>query len=510
MNRNNYDYIVIGSGFGGAVSACRLAQKGYSVLVIEQGRNYPTGKEFPKSNRDIKNYLWMPLLRFFGPQKITFFKEALILSGVGVGGGSLVYANTLLDPPVDFFKKFYRSDLIDWKNKLEPFYEMAKKMLGVVPNPNFNTEDEILRQISKDDGREENFKNVNVGIYFGDKGEDVDPYFSGDGPKRNACTSCAGCMVGCRHNAKNTLDKNYLYFAQKYGAQIVPLTKVEKIEFLDGVYHVSAKSTNKLFQGKRIFKSKGIVISGGVLGTMELLLKQKYKYKTLPNLSDAIGENILTNSESLCAVTSNGVKLNNGIAITSSYNVSDHTHIEIVKYPDNSNTMRLLCAPSVNPPFRRLKLFFRPFAFLKLIFRRKWSTSTIIFLIMQTLENSMKISSRNFPFFHLKIQNNQHNKIPAYIQEGQDLMKKYAKKINGEMYNSSMEVLFNTSSTAHILGGVTMGNVIDENFKVIGYDNFYILDGSVIPANIGVNPSLTITAISEYAMSLVPLKVEND
>ena len=516
-----YDYVIIGSGFGGSVSAMRLAEKGYSVLIIEKGKNY-SEKDFPKTNWNFKKFFWAPMLGWFGIQKITFFPQVMILSGVGVGGGSLVYANTHMVPPDEFFNNSSWSQFGKWKNILFPFYEKARFMLGTVPNKSLHRADEILKEVADEMNRSSSYKNVDVGVYFGDKEKETDPYFSGLGPMRKGCTACAGCMVGCKHNAKNTLDKNYLHFAQKFGTEIVAERLAEKINFNDGIYSIETiSSTSRFSKNKNKFYSKGIVVAGGVLGTMDILLKQKHKYKTLPLLSDKLGENIRTNSEMLCGVTSPGEKLNHGIAISSVFNPDNHTHIEIVKYPDDSNAMKAFATIATGPghPLLRIaKLFgniiFHPLQFGKQIFGKDWAHRSVIFLVMQNLDNSMKMIYKRFPFSRISLWNKKENRVPAYIGIGQETMMKYAKKINGLPQNVLTEVLFNMSSTAHILGGSPMGEndkegVVNEKFEVYNYPNMHILDGSIIQGNLGVNPALTITALSEYAMSLIPEKEEN-
>ncbi|NOY07944.1 MAG: GMC family oxidoreductase, partial [Spirochaetes bacterium] len=514
MAEKIYDYIVIGSGFGGSVSAMRLAEKGYSVLILEKGREF-RNKDFPETNLNFSKYFWAPALKWFGFQKLTFFREVFILSGVGVGGGSLGYANTHMFPPDEFFNNPVWSHFKDWKETLKPFYEKARFMLGTTKNITFDRADEILKEVAKDMGRETSFGGVDVGIYFGDTEKETDPYFKGLGPKRKGCDESAGCMVGCRQNAKNTLDKNYLFFAKKFGADIEAERMVERVEYEDNLYHLHTHcSTSRWKRGKRKYSARGLVVAGGVLGTMDLLLKQKYRYKTLTGLSDKLGENLRTNSETLCGVTSSGVKLNHGIAISSVFNPDDNTHIEIVKYPDGSNTMKLfatLATGSGPPVIRSIKLFLRillnPFKFLKFIFDKNWANKSVIFLVMQSLDNSMKMIYKRFPFKGISIRNKRENRVPAYIDIGQQVMYKYAEKVNGIPQNALTEVLFNMSTTAHILGGCPMGRSIDEGvvnekFKAYGYPNMYILDGSIIPCNLGVNPALTITVLSEYAMSL--------
>ncbi|MBI2966715.1 MAG: GMC family oxidoreductase [Bacteroidetes bacterium] len=519
------DYIIIGSGFGGSVSAMRLSEKGYSVLVIEKGKHY-RNEDFPKTNWNFKKYFWAPLFGWHGFQKITFFKNTMILSGVGVGGGSLGYANTHMFPPDEFFGNPAWSHLCPdksgWKKTLIPFYEKARRMLGTTRNKAFYRADEVLREVAGEMNRSSTFNGVDIGVYFGDCDKETDPYFNGLGPMRKGCTECAGCMVGCRHNAKNTLDKNYLYFAQKSGAQVIAETKAEKIVFHEGIYSVHTRSGTSSFSTKKnIFRSRGLVIAGGVLGTMDLLLKQKYKYKTLPHLSKKLGENLRTNSEMLCGVTAASEKLNQGVSISSVFNPDDSTHIEIVKYPDDSNSMKAFAMIATGPGnllVRPLKLlgniFLHPVRFAKHIFGKNWATRSVIFLVMQSLDSSMKMVYKKFPFFRISIQNKKENRVPSYIDIGQKTMFRYAKKVDGIPQNATTEILFNMSSTAHIIGGCPMGKnadegMINEKFEAFNYPGMYILDGSVIPCNLGVNPSLTITALSEYAMSLVPEKKGN-
>lgn len=394
----SYDYIVIGSGFGGSVAALRLAEKGYSVLVIEKGRRYGTD-DFPKTNWNLKKYLWAPGLRLFGIQQLSFHREASILTGVGVGGGSLVYANTLVIPPDEFFDNSSWNQFKDWKKSLEPYYNKAGFMLGRTRYDKFNLEDQILADVAKEFRCEETFDMVDIGVYMGDREVETDPYFNGLGPKRKGCTECAGCMVGCRENAKNTLDKNYLYFAEMLGVDILPETHAEKIEYTEKIYTVHTHSSTKLFRGHpHAFKSKGLIIAGGSLGTLDLLLKQKAKYKSLPLLSDRLGEELRTNSQTLCAVSGAKDKLNNGVSISSIINPDADTHIEIVKYPDGSNAMKWFFALSVpgakNSLLRSLmligKTLIHPLRFLKTVFNFRWSTNLVIFLVMQTIDNCMK------------------------------------------------------------------------------------------------------------------------
>lgn len=521
--KNDFDYIVIGSGFGGSVSAMRLAEKGYSVLVIEKGKRFGIN-DFPKSDWNLKKFLWMPKLRWFGFQKLSFFRQVAILSGVGVGGGSIVYGNTHMFPPDDFFNNPVWAHFKNWKNVLTPYYDLARHMLGTKTLTNYNEEDLLLKEVAADMGKEATFSGVNVGVYFGDTEKETDPYFNGKGPLRLGCKECAGCMVGCQYNAKNTLDKNYLYFAEKYGAGIMDRSIVTKIECTNGLYTIHTKDSTSWFsKNQKTFTSKGLIVSGGVLGTMDLLLKQKYKYKTLPKLSGQLGENILTNSESLCGVSGADRKLNNGLAISSYFNPDEHTHIEIVKYNDRSGAMGKLANLAVgkgNGFIRFMKWVFtaisHPLNFLRLTFRFKnWGKNSIIFLVMQSLDNSMRMVWKKGLFRNgISIKNDKDSKVPAFIPIGQEVMNRYAKKVNGIAQNTWLEIILNMPMTAHILGGCPMGEtkeegVVNEYFEVHGYKNMYILDGSVIPCNLGVNPSLSITALAEYAMDNIADKNGN-
>lgn len=519
-----YDHIIIGSGFGGSVSAMRLSEKGYKVAVLEKGKRYRQN-DFPKTNWNVRKYLWVPLLKCFGFMKLTFFKEVFILSGVGVGGGSLVYANTHFVPPDAFFKNKAWAHIRDWKTTLMPFYQKAKFMLGTTKYPHLYLEDEVLKEVAQDMGRSDSFDTVEVGVYFGDPLKPKDPYFKGLGPERNGCTGCAGCMVGCRYNAKNTLDKNYLYFAEKNGAEVFAETLVTRIEFNDAeqLYYIHTQSSTSWFgTRKQVYKSKGLVVSGGVLGTMDLLLKQKYETGTLSRLSDTLGENLRTNSESLCGVLDGDRTLNNGVAISSVFNPDDDTHIEIVKFPNKSGALARLgtmAAGEGSPMVRTAKLIgniiTQPGKFLRATFSSNLPRNSIIFLVMQNLDNSMRMVWKKGLFGGgMKIANDGEEKVPAYIDIGQKVMERYGEKVNGVPMNALTEIMFNMSSTAHILGGCPMGltpeeGVVNDKFEVHSYPNMYILDGSIIPCNLGVNPSLSITALSEYAMAQIPAKEGN-
>jgi cholesterol oxidase len=499
----------------------RLAEKGYSVKVLEKGKRF-TAKDFPTSDWNIKRFLWAPLLKCFGFQQLSFFKEVLVLSGAGVGGGSLVYANTHMTPGDEYYYNPVWSHFKDWKKTLAPYYSLAKQMLGTVPLPKLNREDYLLKEVATDMGKADSFGPVNVGVYFGDTENATDPYFSGHGPQRTGCKSCAACMVGCRHGAKNTLDKNYLYFAEKFGATIEAETFVEKVTFSNGLYTVTVKQSTKWFSKKKTFTAKGIIFSAGVLGTMNLLLKQKHQYGSLPLLSETLGSNIRTNSESICAVTNVKEKLNNGVAISSYFNPDAHTHIEIVKYNNESGVLGRLATMAAGPGngfVRSAKvignIIRKPLAFIKMTLNPYWGKNTLIFLVMQSIDNSMKMRLKRSIFgSYLSFVNNGKNRVPAFIEIGQQVMKRFAKKVGGTPQNSINEIMFDMATTAHILGGCPMGKTTDEGvvndkFEVHGYPNMYVLDGSIIPCNLGVNPSLSITALSEYAMAQIPQKPGN-
>lgn len=520
---HTHDYIVIGSGFGGSVSAMRLAEKGYSVLVLEKGKRWKTS-DFPASNWNLRKYLWVPALRFFGFQRLTFFREVLVLSGVAVGGGSVVYANTLMKPKDGFYTNKKWSHFRDWKTTLAPYFQKAAFMLGSERFEKEYEEDRILREVAADMGKEKSYGGVDgIAVHLGHPGQETDPYFGGLGPLRKGCTHCAGCMVGCRHGAKNTLDKNYLWFAENmFDAEIRPETEVFKIEFENGEYLVHTRSSTAWWRKTRILRSRGLVVSGGVLGTLDLLLRQKYQYKTLPNLSDTLGDNVMTNSEMLSGVMAADRKLNHGVAISRIFSPDEHTNIEIVKYPDGSGLMArlgVMAAGEGSTPVRIAKMIGNtlrhPGQFLRMVFNSRTATTGIFFLIMQTLDSAMRMRIKKGIFgTGISLQNDGNQRVPTYIPVGQEALYRYAKKVNGVPLNAATEVLFNLASTAHILGGCPMGadtrtGVVDDLFRAHGYPNLYILDGSVMPCNLGVNPSFTITALSEYAMDQVPAQAGN-
>lgn len=523
-----FDYVIIGSGFGGSVSAMRLAQKGYRVAVLEAGKRFHE-KDYAKTNWRLNKFLWMPKLFCYGIQRITMLRDVLVLSGAGVGGGSLVYANTLYVPMPQFFQHPTVSKM-GGESGLTPYYDIAKRMLGVATNPQLWEADDLLRDTATDMGFGDSFKPTPAGVFFGEQGKTVpDPYFGGEGPDRTGCNYCGGCMVGCRYNAKNTLDKNYLYFAEKLGARIFPETTVTRIVPLseDGSegYEIRTRSTTGLFGAPHLrFKTKGLVLSAGVLGTLKLLLKHKQK-GWLPGLSPRLGDVVRTNSEALIGVSSLNKEhdFSRGIAITSSVYPDQDTHIEPVRYPKGSDAMNFLASPVLVDGGGRIPrqirflggLLKHPWRAIRLLLPWGFAQKSIILLVMQSTDNYLQIQRKRrwfWPFTRvLTSRQNKHSKIPTFIPIANEFARRMAKKIGGVARSSINEVLLDIPSTAHVLGGACISEskddgVIDLQNRVHGYKNFLVCDGSMVPANLGVNPSLTITALSERAMSMVPPK----
>ena len=524
-NIEEYDYVIIGSGFGGSVSALRLAEKGYTVLVIEKGKWFKA-KDFPKTNWNLKKWLWEPRLKLHGFFKMTYLNHVTVLSGVGVGGGSLTYANTLPVPKKDFFNSGSWVGLKDWEKELQPHYKEAYKMLGAEENPYFGPADELIKELSVDLNREKDFDTTKVAVHFGESGKTVDdPYFNGKGPERTGCIHCGACMTGCRHNAKNTLDKNYLYLAQQLGVTIIAEHEVFDVLPIndtneeDGYEVFFKSSTGK--QKKKTVIAKNIIFSGGVMGTVPLLLKLKEK-KSLPNLSEMIGCNIRTNNESLLLLTStekNPKDYTKGIAIGSILHIDKNSHLEPVRYGKGSSFFKMLTIPSVQHKLAIVRilgvfgiLFKAPIKLLKTIFTTKYSTRTTVLLFMQTLDSTLRFKLGKVT--QLKAVKESAEAPSGFIPEASKLAKILGKKVKAIPYSNFADVLLGTPTTAHILGGAVMGEdkakgVIDKDNKVFGYKNMYVCDGSMISANPGVNPSLSITAITELAMSKIPNKENN-
>jgi len=527
MNQT-YDYVIIGSGFGGSVSAMRLTEKGYSVLVLEKGKRYED-KDFAKTNWQFWKYLWLPIVRAHGILQVSILKGVMVLHGAGVGGGSLGYANVLEVPSDETFATPAWNQNVKWGEVLRPHYETAKKMLGVARNPKLWKADEVLKQIADERGMGHTFRATDVGAFFGEDGVTVaDPFFDGEGPERAGCRHCGGCMVGCRYNAKNTLPKNYLYFAEKNGAEIIPeseVTDVRPSTWGNSRYEIAFQSSTSLFKRKQKVYAKNVLFCAGVMGTMKLLLKLRDVKRSLPNLSPRLGDRVRTNSEALLGsiARKSDINYSEGVSISSIFNADKVTRVEPVRYPNGSSLMRFLGAPLVsdvtNIPARIARsliwIFRNPIDFLRAMVFPGWAHNVTILLIMQNVDNHMQLRIGRSPLTlfrrGLVAERGTDHRINARVDAGHDVTREFAKRINGAALGSVTENMFNLPTTAHILGGAPIGGnssegVVDENFEVHHYPGLFIIDGSIMPANPGVNPSLTITALAEYAMSKIEKK----
>ncbi len=524
----DWDYVVIGSGFGGSVSALRLTEKGYRVVVLEKGRRLRTG-DFPKTSWNLKRYFWLPQVGFRGLFKMTFLGHVTALSGVGVGGGSLVYANTLPVPKDPFFSAPSWSHLADWKKELTEHYETALRMLGATGNPNMTYPDEVLQEVGQEIGRGDGFERTNVAVFFGAPGETVpDPFFHGEGPERTGCTSCGACMLGCDHGAKNTLDKNYLYLAESKGLKIEADTEVTWVRPLPGGgYVVEARqgtSAIRSLNALRTFHAQNVVFAGGVLGTVPLLLKLRESTNGLPALSKRIGDFVRTNSEVLIGVVTQrrDRDLSQGIAIGSILHTDEHSHLEPVRYPAGAGFFRILAlphAPGDTLPERLLNaarlLVRQPLRTLRAYLVPDWAKFTMILLYMRTVEGHirMRLGRGLRTGFRLGAVTEKGDGPPAKAStpEATDLAWRVASKLDGYPQSLLTETILGIPTTAHILGGCPMGDspeagAIDHRHRLFGYDGLYVIDGAAISANPGVNPSLTITALAERALTFIPPK----
>ena len=526
----DYDVLVVGSGFGGSVTARRLTEKGYRVGVLEAGRRW-TDETLPKTSWDVRNYVWNPKLGLKGIQRVDLLSDVVIVSGAGVGGGSLVYANTLYEPLPPFYNDRQWGHITDWRSELAPHYDQAKRMLGVVENPLNTPADDVMREIADEMGRGHTFHKTPVGVYFGHAGEKAeDPYFGGAGPERTGCIACGACMTGCRHNAKNRLDKNYLYLAEKGGAVIHPETEVRDIRPVGdapGSGYAIATAAPGSSKVSRTFTAEQVVVSAGALGTQKLLHRLKDE-GSLPHLSDRLGSRTRTNSEAILGAMARktDVDYSKGIAITSSFHPQDDTHIEPVRYGKGDNVMGLMSTLMVDGGGRiprqlkfLLTVLLHPILFLRSLSVRRWSERTIIVLVMQTLDNSIKVTRKKRPFSRkfgeLRSAVDSGDPNPTWIPVGNEVTRRVADKIGGYPGGTVGEALLNVPMTAHIIGGCTIGDspdtgVIDAYHRVYGHPGLHIADGSAVSANLGVNPSLTITAMSERAMSFWPNRGEAD
>jgi cholesterol oxidase len=505
---DRYDVVVVGSGFGGSVTALRLAEKGYRVAVLEAGRRF-ADNEFAKTSWDVRRFLWAPALGCYGIQRISLLRNVLVLSGAGVGGGSLVYANTLYRPPVSYFLDPQWTHITDWAAELSKWYDQAERMLGVTTYGRTTRADEAMKRVAERMGVADTFHPTPVGVYFGRSG--ADPYFGGVGPRRDACTHCGACMTGCRFNAKNTLAKNYLYLAEKMGVDVYPRHTVTEV-----------RPGWTVHTRRRTFEADHVVLAAGALGTQRLLHAMKGR-GVLPHLSDRLGVLTRTNSESILGAKSlrGNADYTDGVAITSSFHPDPDTHIEPVRYGPGSGAMGLLQTVLVDGdtwrPARWWREFFRhPARNLRMLSVRKWSERTVIALVMQALDNSLTVHYGRSWYGRRRLTTTQGHGAPnpRWIPAGNQAVRLLAEEIGG-IPGGSWNDVFNIPLTAHILGGAVIGGtaaegVIDGYHRVFGYPGLHVVDGAAVSANLGVNPALTITAQAERAMSLWPNKGEPD
>ncbi|MBS9371207.1 GMC oxidoreductase [Rhodococcus sp. B50] len=524
----DYDVLIVGSGFGGSVTALRLIEKGYKVGVLEAGRRYADA-DFAKTSWDLRRFLWAPKLGCFGIQRVHLLRDCLILAGAGVGGGSLNYANTLYKPPTQFFEDRQWAHITDWHDELSPYYDQAKRMLGVVQYGRMTDADKVIKSVADDMGVGDTFIQTPVGVFFGEPGRTVaDPYFGGAGPDRTGCIECGECMTGCRHGAKNTLVKNYLGLAERAGAEIVPLTTVTDLrQAADGTWDVITERTGAwVRKRRRTYTAAHVVLAAGTWGTQHLLHHLK-DTGALPELSDKVGELTRTNSESIVGAGKMSVdpdmNLTDGVAITSSFHPTPDTHIEPVRYGKGSNAMGLLQTLMTDGDGRTprwvkflVQVVKNPVKMLRMLSVHRWSERTIIALVMQNLDNSITTYTTKGLFGRRKVTSKQgHGQPnPTWIPAGNEATRRMAEKIDGVAGGTWGEI-FNIPLTAHFLGGAVIGSdpehgVIDPYQRVHGYPTLSVVDGAAVSANLGVNPSLTIAAQAERAAALWPNKGEDD
>lgn len=523
----DYDWLVVGSGFGGSVAALRLAEKGYRVGVLECGRRF-SDEDFAESTWSLRRYYWAPRLGLRGVLRLTLFRDIFVASGSGVGGGSLGYANTLYRARPAFYEDPQWAGLASWEDELAPHYEEAERMLGVTRVQDDGPADALLREFAASIGKGDTYAKPNVGVYFGEPGKTVpDPYFDGRGPERTGCIRCGSCMVGCRHGAKNTLAKNYLWFAERLGVEILPERTVVDVRPIDGGpggsgYEVFHERSGAWLRRRRArLRARGVVIAAGALGTNQLLQRCK-RGGSLPNISDRLGELVRTNSESIVAVTAPDDErdFTNSIAITSSIYPDPDTHIETVTYGSGADSQSFLFTLMTERGGKGT----RPFHFLAGVLRHplqavralrpsKWSRRSVILLVMQTVDNAIKLKPRRLQWpggsVALTTEQDPAKPLPHTLPIAYQAARWMAARLDGTAQAMSTEAVFAIPTTAHILGGVPIGadpssGVVDSEHRLFGYENLLVCDGSSVPANVGANPSLTITALAERAMSRVP------
>ena len=526
QSNRDFDVVVIGSGFGGSVAALRLTEKGYRVAVIEAGRRFKD-KDFPKTSWRLSKFLYLPRLGLRGIQRIHVLPDVLVLAGAGVGGGSLVYANTLYQPGDEYFNDKQWREITDWKAELTPWYDQASRMLGVAENPYFSPSDQAMKEAAESMGVGHTFKMAPLGVHFG-SGPGViekDPYFGGVGPDRHGCQQCGGCMTGCRFNAKNTLPKNYLGLAEKAGAQVVAETTVKKIEQLNnGGWKITARKSSSWFGKRKVFTAADVVVAAGTYNTQKLLHRMKDS-GVLPKLSETLGQLSRTNSEALTGAImphSNEIDFSKGTAITSSFFPDEHTHVEPVRYGKGSNFMGLLQTVMTDgeKASTRRKMWLhtlirQPKMLLKIFDVRRWSERTVIALVMQNVDSALTVRGKRGLFgWRLTSKNNSEKPNATYIPAANEVVRKIADRYGGTP-GGHIGDLVSAPFTAHFVGGCVIGKssqtgVIDAYHRVWNYPTLHIVDGSSVTANLGVNPSLTITAQAERAFSMWPNKGEAD
>jgi len=520
MSSYDYDVIVLGSGFGGSVTALRLTEKGYRVGVLEAGRRW-NAEDFPKTNWNVRKSIWAPRLGLTGPQRISALGKCLVFSGAGVGGGSLIYGNTLYEPLPAFYEDQAWAHITDWHDELAPYYDQAKRMLGVTENPRLGPADEILLQVARDRGVADTFHKTNVGVFFNEGKEGVevdDPYFGGAGPRRSGCIHCSDCFTGCTHNAKNTTTTNYLYLAEQGGAEVHPLTTVTSVrpDWQGGYAVETVRSNGKLRKGRRTFTAGQVVFAAAALGTQKLLHRLR-EDGTLAELSPRVGELTRSNSEAIIGVSSKSRDdFAQGVAITSSIHPEPQTHVEVCTYGKGQNALFLQTVPMVDGgAFRFLRLLLtmllHPIDFLRSQNPRHASERSVILLVMQSLDNSLTSYLKGG---RLVTKQGTGEPNPDWIPLAHDVAREYAATVDGITGNIATDI-FNIPATAHYIGGCTIGDsretgVIDPYQRVYGYPGLHIADGSAITANLGVNPSLTITAQAERAMAFWPNRSDED